>query len=91
MNTDCSSLICLWASLVAQLVKNLPAMRETWFNPWVGKIPWRRERLSTPVFWRGEFHVLYGIGVAKNQTQLSDFHFLLLYLPTLKGNQVILA
>ena len=28
-----------WASLVAQLVKNPPAMRETWFNLWVGKIP----------------------------------------------------
>ena len=28
-----------WASLVAQLVKNLPAMRETWVDPWVGKIP----------------------------------------------------
>ena len=27
-----------WASLVAQLVKNLPAMREPWFYPWVGKI-----------------------------------------------------
>ena len=27
-----------WASLVAQLVKNLPAMWETW----VGKISWRR-------------------------------------------------
>ena len=27
------------ASLVAQLVKNPPAMRETWFDPWVGKIP----------------------------------------------------
>ena len=27
-----------WASLVAQMVKNLPAMQETW----VGKIPWRR-------------------------------------------------
>ena len=26
------------------------------FNPWLGKIPWRRERLSTPVFWPGEFH-----------------------------------
>ena len=39
-----------WASLVAQLVKNLPAMWETW----VGKIPWRRERLPTPVFWPGE-------------------------------------
>ena len=32
-----------WASLVAQTVKCLPAMRETWFDPWVGKIPWRRE------------------------------------------------
>ena len=29
------------------------------FNPWVGKIPWRRERLSTPVFWPGEFQGLY--------------------------------
>ena len=29
------------------------------FSPWVGKIPWRRERLPTPVFWPGEFHELY--------------------------------
>ena len=29
------------------------------FHPWVGKIPWRRERLPTPVFWPGEFHGLY--------------------------------
>ena len=29
------------------------------FDPWVGKIPWRRERLRTPVFWPGEFHGLY--------------------------------
>ena len=41
-----------WTSLVPQLVKNPPAMRETR----VGKIPWRRERLPTPVFWPGEFH-----------------------------------
>ena len=26
------------------------------FNPWVGKIPWRRERLPTPVFLPGESH-----------------------------------
>ena len=26
------------------------------FNPWVGKIPWRRERLPTPVFLPEEFH-----------------------------------
>ena len=44
------------ASLVAQMVKNLPAMQSPGFNPWVGKIPWRREWLPTPVFLPGEFH-----------------------------------
>ena len=29
------------------------------FNPWVGKIPWRRERLPTTVLWPGEFHGQY--------------------------------
>ena len=29
------------------------------FDPWGGKIPWRRERLPTPVFWPAEFHGLY--------------------------------
>ena len=29
------------------------------FDPWVGKISWRRERLPTSVFWPGEFHGLY--------------------------------
>ena len=29
----------IWASLVAEMVKNLPALQETRFNPWVGKIP----------------------------------------------------
>ena len=38
------------ASQVAQLVKNPPAMQETWFNSQVGKICWERERLPTPVF-----------------------------------------
>ena len=42
------------ASLVVQLVKNEP----TGFDLWVGKIPWRRERLPTPVFWPGEVHGL---------------------------------
>ena len=35
--------------LVAQRVKYLPAMQETWFNPWVRKIPWRRKWQPTPV------------------------------------------
>ena len=37
-------------------MKNLPAMQETWVQPWVGKILWRREWLTTPVFLPGEFH-----------------------------------
>ena len=36
------------------MVKNLPPMQETWVDPWDGKIPWRRERLSTPVFLPGK-------------------------------------
>ena len=57
--------LCKRTSLVAQLVKNPTA--------WIGKIPWRRERLPTPVFWPGEFHAVHG--VTKSQTRLSDFHF----------------
>ena len=37
-------------SLVAQVVKRLPTMRKTWFNPWVRKISWRRKWRPTPVF-----------------------------------------
>ena len=44
---------------VAQLEKNLPAIGRPRFNPGVGKIPWRRGRLPTPVFWPREFHWLY--------------------------------
>ena len=44
-----------WAFLVAQLIKNLPAMQEPGFNPWVGKIPWRRAWQPTPVFLAEEF------------------------------------
>ena len=48
-----------WASLVAQLVKIHLQCGRAGFYPWVGKIPWRRERLPTPVFWPREFHGLY--------------------------------
>ena len=33
--------------------------RTLMFDPQLGKIPWRRERLPTPVFWPGEVHGLY--------------------------------
>ena len=59
--------------------KNPLAMRETWFDPWVGKIPWRRAWQPTPVFLPGESHGQRGLvgyspthGVTKNRTRLSD-------------------
>ena len=36
------------------MVKNLPAMRETFFDPRVGKIPWKKAWQPTPVFLPGE-------------------------------------
>ena len=48
-----------WASLVAQLIRKPPTCGRPGFHPWVGNIPWRRERLPTPVFWSGEFYGLY--------------------------------
>ena len=49
-------LVDLWASLVDQTVKNLPAMLETW----VRSLGWgdllEKEQLPTVVFWPGEFH-----------------------------------
>ena len=56
------------------------------FNPWVGKIPWRRKWQPTPVFLPGESHGsclenpmdggawwITVHGVAKSRTRLSDF------------------
>ena len=44
------TLMVQWASLMAQTVKTLLSMWETWFDPWAGKIPWRRKWQPTPVF-----------------------------------------
>ena len=50
------------------------------FDPWVRKIPWRREWLTIPVFLpgnpmdRGTWWAMVQ-GVIKSQTQLSDFTF----------------
>ena len=43
---------------VVQLVKNLPAMWETWVWSLGWSISWRRERIPTPVFWPGECYGL---------------------------------
>ena len=43
-------------SLAAQMVKRLSATQETGFDPWVGKIPWRRKWQPAPVFLPGKSH-----------------------------------
>ena len=42
--------------LVAQRLKRLPGMRETRFDLWVRKIPWRRKSHPIPVLLPGESH-----------------------------------
>ena len=44
----------LWTSVVAQTVGL--QCRRPGFDPWVGKIPWRRAWEPTPVFVPGESH-----------------------------------
>ena len=40
------------------MVKHLPTMQETRFDPWVRKIPWRRKWQPSPVLLPGKFHGL---------------------------------
>ena len=50
----------------------------------LGRSPWRRERLSTPVFWPGEFHGLYSAWGRKElgMTERLSLHFKNRYLWT---------
>ena len=55
--------------------------RRPGFDPCIGMLPWRRERLPTPVFWPGEFHGLYSPWSYKESdtTEQLSLHFTLLY------------
>ena len=44
------------ASLMAQMVKPMPAMRETWVRSLGQEDPWRRKWQPTPISLRGESH-----------------------------------
>ena len=63
------------ASLVAQLVKNLPAVPETCIPSL--DFPWRREGILTPVLWNGGFHGLYSPWDHKESTLPPPHLFLL--------------
>ena len=71
-----------WASLVAQRLKLLPMMWETWVRSLGLKDPLERKWQPVPVFLPGESHgwrslVGYSHGVAKSWTRLSNFTFTL--------------
>ena len=50
-----------WASLVAQLVKNLPSMWEIWVQSLGWEDPLEKGRLPTPVVWPGVSLGLYSL------------------------------
>ena len=61
------------------------------FDPWLGKIPWTRERLPTPVFWPREFHGLYSLWSYDKESdtpeQLTSLHFTLRKIPWRRKRQ----
>ena len=57
---------------MAQVVKNQPAMWETWVRSLGWEGPWRRERLPTPVFWPGEFHGLYDYTWGSKESDMTE-------------------
>ena len=65
------------ASLVAQLVKNLPAMWETWVRSLHWEDPLEKGTATTPVSWPGEFHGLYSPWGRKEMdtTERFSLHF----------------
>ena len=72
------------ASLVAQMVKHLPAVGGPRFDLWVGKILWRRKWQPTSVLLPGKFHVLrsligYSLWGCKESDTTEQLHFHFLY------------
>ena len=80
----CGQSILFWGFV--ECVEGLPLWFSWWriclqyrrpgFNPWVGKIPWRRERLPTPVFWPGEFQGLHSLWGHKESDTTERFSLL---------------
>ena len=61
---------------LAQTVKNLLKCRRPGFDPWLGKISWRREGLPILVFCPRKFHGLYSPwGHKESDTIEQLFHF----------------
>ena len=83
-----------WASLVAQTVKNLPAMQETWVRSLGGEDPLEKEMathsciLASEIPWTEEPGGLQSMGSQKTQNNLAteQHHLHLSRLPSLPFN-----
>ena len=70
-------LLDVWVTLVAQMVKNLPEIQETWVQSLGQKDPLEKEMathssiLSWRIPWTEEPGGLQSMGVTKSQTRLS--------------------
>ena len=77
------------ASLVVQMVKNLPTMQETWIQSLDGDYTWRRAQQPTPIFLPGEFHRQRGlVGYSAWGHKESDTHFFIGKSPDRKAIKV---
>ena len=73
----CSRSALTMVSLVAQMVKNLPATQETWVQSLVGKVTTTHSSvLAWRIPWTEEPGGLQSMGLQKSWTQLNDFHFI---------------
>ena len=69
-------------SLVAHMVKNYLQ-----FDPWVGKFPWRRKWIPTPVFLPGEFHGQRSLATVHGVAKLDMTEWLILSYFSLSHSQ----
>ena len=61
-----------WDSLVAQLLKNLPVIWETWVQSPGWEDPLEKGKATYFIFWPGKFHGLYGPwGYKKSNIQIN--------------------
>ena len=77
-----------WASLVAQLVKILPAMWETWVQSLGWEDPLEKGKATTPLSWTGEFHGLYSLWGHKESDTTEPFSLNIDYSAIIKHNML---
>ena len=81
-SSDSPSPTYLWASLVAQLVKNLPAMQETWVRSlgWEDNLEKGKATHSSILAWRIPWTV-WSMGSQSDTTEQLSLHFTYLLTP----------